>query len=307
VLFSSIAGVWGSGDHGAYAAGSAYLDALAERRRAAGRTATSIAWGVWDAQHVLDDGVVVEDLMNLNPEWHGLSPMAPAAGMRGMQRALDLDDTFVAVADVDWARFTAAFTSARPSPLLGGIDDVRRILAAEAEADAAATPAMEAFRERLLAMSVVERQRTVLDLVRGIAATVLGHDSPSALDPAQAFQELGFDSLTAVDLRNRLATATGLRLPATLVFDHPSAHALAAHVLAELLPGDEAPGLAELDRLEAALADGVADGPARTELTLRLETLLSRLSATEPAPEERDLGEATDDELFDVLDGLRTS
>ncbi|MEV6874188.1 type I polyketide synthase [Amycolatopsis sp. NPDC051128] len=307
VLFSSIAGVWGSGDHGAYAAGSAYLDALAERRRAAGRTATSIAWGVWDAQHVLDDGVVVEDLMNLNPEWHGLSPMAPAAGMRGMQRALDLDDTFVAVADVDWARFTAAFTSARPSPLLGGIDDVRRILAAEAEADAAATPAMEAFRERLLAMSVVERQRTVLDLVRGIAATVLGHDSPSALDPAQAFQELGFDSLTAVDLRNRLATATGLRLPATLVFDHPSAHALAAHVLAELLPGDEAPGLAELDRLEAALADGVADGSARTELTLRLETLLSRLSATEPAPEERDLGEATDDELFDVLDGLRTS
>ncbi|WP_420831576.1 type I polyketide synthase [Amycolatopsis lexingtonensis] len=306
VLFSSIAGVWGSGDHGAYAAGSAYLDALAERRRAGGRTATSIAWGVWDARHVLDDGVVVEDLMDLNPEWHGLSPMATAAGMRGMQRALDLDDTFVAVADVDWARFTAAFTSARPSPLLGGIEDVRRLLAAEAEADAAATPAMEAFRERLLAMSVVERQRTVLELVRGMAATVLGHDSPSALDPAQAFQELGFDSLTAVDLRNRLATATGLRLPATLVFDHPSAQALAAHVLAELLPGDAGAGLAELDRLEAALAAGAADGPARTELTLRLTTLLSRLNTAEAAPGDRDLGTATDDELFDVLDGLRT-
>ncbi len=306
VLFSSIAGVWGSGDHGAYAAGSAYLDALAERRRAGGRTATSIAWGVWDARHVLDDGVVVEDLMDLNPEWHGLSPMATAAGMRGMQRALDLDDTFVAVADVDWARFTAAFTSARPSPLLGGIEDVRRLLAAEAEADAAATGTMEAFRERLLAMSVVERQRTVLELVRGMAATVLGHDSPSALDPAQAFQELGFDSLTAVDLRNRLATATGLRLPATLVFDHPSAQALAAHVLAELLPGDAGAGLAELDRLEAALAAGVADGPARTELTLRLTTLLSRLNTAEAAPGDRDLGTATDDELFDVLDGLRT-
>ncbi|WP_290059596.1 type I polyketide synthase [Amycolatopsis solani] len=306
VLFSSIAGVWGSGDHGAYAAGSAYLDALAERRRAGGRTATSIAWGVWDARHVLDDGVVVEDLMDLNPEWHGLSPMATAAGMRGMQRALDLDDTFVAVADVDWARFTAAFTSARPRPLRGGIEDVRRILAAEAEADAAAIGTMEAFRERLLAMSVVERHRTVLELVRGVAATVLGHDSPSALDPAQAFGELGFDSLTAVDLRNRLAAATGLRLPATLVFDHPSAQALATHVLAELLPGDTAAGLAELDRLEAALADGVADGPARTELTLRLTTLLSRLNTAEPAPGDRDLGAATDDELFDVLDGLRT-
>ncbi|MEQ0565332.1 type I polyketide synthase [Amycolatopsis sp. NEAU-NG30] len=307
VLFSSIAGVWGSGDHGAYAAGSAYLDALAERRRAAGRTATSIAWGVWDAQHVLDDGVVVEDLMDLNPEWHGLSPMDPAAGMRGMQRALDLDDTFVAVADVDWARFTAAFTSGRPSPLIGGVEDVQRIFAAEAEADAAATTAMEAFRERLLAMSVVERQRTVLDLVRGIAATVLGHASPSALDPAQAFSELGFDSLTAVDLRNRLSAATGLRLPATLVFDHPSAQALAGHVLAELLPGDAAPGFAELDRLEAALADGVGDGPARAELALRLETLLNRLGPAGPVTGGADLGEATDDELFDVLDGLRTS
>jgi acyl transferase domain-containing protein len=306
VLFSSIAGVWGSGDHGAYAAGSAYLDALAERRRAAGRAATSIAWGVWDAQHVLEDGVVVEDLMDLNPEWHGLSPMAPATGMRGLQRALDLDDTFVAVADVDWARFTAAFTSARPSPLLGGIADVRRILAAEAEADATATGTLEAQRERLAAMSPAERQRTVLDLVRGTAATVLGHDSAAALDPAQAFQELGFDSLTAVDLRNRLATATGLRLPATLVFDHPSAQALAAHVLAELCPEAGAPGLAELDRLEAALSGGVADGPARTELALRLETLLSRLGGAAASSDDGDLGTATDDELFDVLDGLRT-
>ncbi|MDX8141340.1 SDR family NAD(P)-dependent oxidoreductase [Lentzea sp. BCCO 10_0061] len=308
VLFSSIAGVWGSGDHGAYAAGSAYLDALAERRRAGGRTATSIAWGVWDALHVLDDGVVVEDLMDLNPEWHGLSPMAPTAGMRGMQRALDLDDTFVAVADVDWARFTAAFTSGRPSPLLNGIEDVRRLAAAEAEADAAAVGTLEALRERLTAMGTAERRRTVLDLVRGIAATVLGHASPAALDPAQAFQDLGFDSLTAVDLRNRLATATGLRLPATLVFDHPNAQALAEHVLAEVLPGDRAPGLAELDRLEAALVDGIAEGSARAELALRLETLLSRLAGGPalPAPENHDLGSATDDELFDVLDGLRT-
>ncbi|XIJ17220.1 type I polyketide synthase [Lentzea sp. JNUCC 0626] len=306
VLFSSIAGVWGSGDHGAYAAGSAYLDALAERRRAGGRTATSIAWGVWDALHVLDDGVVVEDLMDLNPEWHGLSPMAPSAGMRGMQRALDLDDTFVAVADVDWARFTAAFTSGRPSPLLNGIEDVQRLIAADAEADAAALGTLEALRERLTAMSTEERRRTVLDLVRRTAATVLGHESPAALDPAQAFQDLGFDSLTAVDLRNRLATATGLRLPATLVFDHPNAQALAGHVLAEVVPGDRAPGLVELDRLEAALADGVDESAVRAELALRLETLLRRLGPAQLLPEDRDLGSATDDELFDVLDGLRT-
>jgi acyl carrier protein len=236
--------------------------------------------------------------------------MAPAVGMRGMQRALDLDETFVAVADVDWARFTSAFTSARPSPLLTGVDDVRRILAAEADMDAAATGTLEALRERLSAMGGAERQRTVLELVRGIAAAVLGHETPAALDPAQAFQELGFDSLTAVDLRNRLATATGLRLPATLVFDHPSAQALAAHVLAELYPEDSgATVLTELDRLEAALAGGVADGPARTELTLRLRTLLTQLTGgpAEGSPAERDLGSATDDELFDVLDELRTS
>ncbi|GLW99270.1 hypothetical protein Misp02_33570 [Microtetraspora sp. NBRC 16547] len=307
VLFSSIAGVWGSGDHGAYAAGSAYLDALAQRRRARGRTATSIAWGVWDARHVLDDGVVVEDLMDLNPEWHGLSPMSPAVGLRGMQRALDLDETCVAVADVDWERFTAAFTSARPSPLLAGIDEVRRILAAEAEA--AATPASQELRERLSAMGAAERQRTVLELVRGIAAAVLGHATPAALDPSQAFQELGFDSLLAVDLRNRLATATGLRLPATLVFDHPSAQALAAHVLTELSPEDGGTtGLAELGRLEAALAGGVADGAARAELAMRLKTLLTHLTAGPgDGPAERDLSSATDDELFAALDELRSS
>jgi hypothetical protein len=91
------------------------------------------------------------------------------------------------------------------------------------------------------------------------------------------------------------------------VFDPPRAPALAGHVLAELLPGDAAPGFAELDRLEAALADGVGDGPARVELALRLETLLNRLGPAGPVTGGADLGEATDDELFDVLDGLRTS
>ncbi|WP_253780129.1 type I polyketide synthase [Goodfellowiella coeruleoviolacea] len=314
VLFSSIAGIWGSGDHGAYAAAAAFLDALAEQRRARGRVATSIAWGVWDALHRMDDGQVVEDMMDLNPEWHGLSPMDPELGMRGMGRALDLDDTVVAVADVDWERFTAAFTSARPSPLLTGLPEVRRLLTAEAaEPDRDAEDVLAALRERLTDASPVERHRIVLDLVRTKVAEVLGHASASAIDPDKAFQELGFDSLTAVDLRNRLNASTGLRLPTTLVFDHPNATVLTGHVLAELLPqaGTSVSGLDELDRLEAALAIGTVDDGVRTEITLRLRSLLSRwtegMDHAEGGSGERDLGTATDDELFGVLDELRTS
>jgi acyl transferase domain-containing protein/acyl carrier protein len=311
VLFSSIAGVWGSGDHGAYAAAAAFLDALAEQRRARGEVATSVAWGVWDAVHVLDNGDVVEDLMELNPEWHGLSPMDPDLGMRSLQYALDLDETFVAVADVDWDRFTAAFTSSRPSPLIGGLPEVRRILDAEAVTDETVAGTREAWRDRLLVLSNAERQRVVLDLVRAHASSVLGHASTDEVDPAQAFQEQGFDSLTAVDLRNRLTSATGLRLPATLVFDHPNASALASHVLDELFPDSlTEPGLDELDKLEAALAARAVDDATRTEITLRLKSLLSQwIDGGEPAggSQRRDLGSATDDELFGVLDELRTS
>ncbi|MFW5415664.1 SDR family NAD(P)-dependent oxidoreductase [Nocardiopsis sp. CNT-189] len=314
VLFSSIAGVWGSGDHGAYAAAAAYLDALAERRRARGLTATSVAWGVWDAVHVMDNGDVVEELMDLNPEGHGISDMDPETAMQGLQRALDLDETFVAVADVEWDRFTAAFVSVRPSPLISELPEVRRVLdVGEAAPDEAGTGVLAEMRGRLGALPSAERERVVLDLVRTAAAGVLGYDSPDAVEPEQAFKDLGFESLTAVELRNRLQTATGLRLPATLVFDHPTAAALARRLLEEFLPESAAgaSGLEALARLEGELAVSDADDATRTEITQRLKSLLSRWTdgsdAAAGASGAPDLGAATDDELFDVLDELRRS
>ncbi|MGW4380754.1 type I polyketide synthase [Kitasatospora sp. NPDC004531] len=231
VLFSSIAGVWGSGDHGAYAAANAYLDALAQHRRARGLTATTVDWGIWQAENQDRTAGADADLFNL--EQHGLPRIAPDLALHALQQALDDDETVLTVADVDWEQFAAVFTSTRPSPLLTGVPEARRAL--EGPAGDTVAPAAAQLRERLAALGESEQHRLLLDLVRTHAAAVLGHSGADAIRPGAAFQDLGFASLTAVELRNRLNTATGLRLPSTLIFDHPSSTALAREIRAELL------------------------------------------------------------------------
>ncbi|WP_030892930.1 type I polyketide synthase [Streptomyces varsoviensis] len=239
VLFSSISGVWGSAIHGAYAAANAYLDGLAERRRARGRAATSVVWGIWSPE---DGGGMAANLVEEELRGHGILFMPPPVAITGLQQVLDHDETVVLVADVDWERFAPVFTSARPSPLISELPDVQAVLTAEREGDeAGAGGAAAALRSRLLAQPAAERHRTLADLVRTHAAGVLGHDSPDAVTPGRAFRDLGFDSLTAVDMRNRLTAATGLKLPVTVVFDYSSATALARH-LGALLLGDASTG-----------------------------------------------------------------
>ncbi|MEV6829665.1 type I polyketide synthase [Amycolatopsis sp. NPDC051102] len=224
VLFSSNAGVWGSAGQGAYAAANAHLDALAARRRAAGRKATAVAWGSWAGDGMAGSAEAKDHLRR-----RGLREMDPGLAIAALQHALDADETFVAVADMDWARFAAGFTAARRRPL---IEDLPEVTAGEVVTEVG-TGLAETVRE----LSPREAAHHVLDLVRAQAAAVLGHDSGTAVPADRAFRELGFDSLTAVELRNRLTAATGVRLPSTVVFDHPHPRALAEHLLGEVFGG----------------------------------------------------------------------
>ncbi|MFC3583190.1 type I polyketide synthase, partial [Streptantibioticus rubrisoli] len=230
VFFSSVAGVWGSGRQGAYAAGNAFLDALAERRRAAGARVISVAWSPWQGSETAADEAGAEFLRK-----RGLRAMAPDLALTVLQQVLDHDEPFVAVADVDWDRFLPGFTALRPSPLFAELPDVQRIAAAAEQGSAEQSTTASELVRSLSGLAESEQQRIVLDLVRGHLAAVLDHATPDAVAVERAFRELGFDSLTAVDLRNRLNTATGLKLPATLVFDYPTPVALAEFLRAELV------------------------------------------------------------------------
>ncbi|RZQ63974.1 type I polyketide synthase [Amycolatopsis suaedae] len=226
VLFSSVAGMWGTGQHAAYVAGNAYLHALAQRRRARGLTATALSWGIW-----ADD----LELGRVDPSQirrSGLEFMDPGLALTAFGRVLDGDETTVAVADVDWEQYHPVYTAARETRLFAEIPAVRGL--AEAERSPAATGRLGELAERLRELPQAEREREVLDLVRAEAAAVLGHGTAEALPERGAFRDAGFDSVTAVDLRNRIAAGTGLTLPATMVFDHPSPVALAEFLLAEL-------------------------------------------------------------------------
>ncbi|WP_207930442.1 type I polyketide synthase [Streptomyces hainanensis] len=232
-LFSSGAAVWGGGHQGPYAAANAYLDALAADRRARGLPATSVAWGLWDAEGMGagETGALLRR--------RGMLPMDPELATRALLEALADGETELVVAGVDWDPFATGFTAARPSPLLSALPDRRATWPAAHSASesrsAAGESAADAFAGRFAAAAPTERQALALDLVRGRAAQVLGHEGPAAIAGDLAFRDAGFDSLTAVELRNRLAEATGLRLPTTVVFDHPTPEALAAHLTTALL------------------------------------------------------------------------
>ncbi|MFB9456155.1 type I polyketide synthase [Streptomyces antimycoticus] len=303
VLFSSISAVWGSGEHGAYAAANAYLDGLAENRRARGLTATSVVWGIWSPE----EGGMAANLAEEQLRGRGIPFMTPRLAIDAFWQVMDGDETVVVVADVDWERFVPVFTSARPSPLIGQVPDVARILAADADTGTDTTGESSSLRDRLADMAPADRQAAVLSLVRSQIATVLGYPGPEAVDAQRAFRELGFDSLSAVDLRNRLGTATGLRFPVTVVFDYPSAEELAGHIGAELFPdatGDTA--ATGLDPEEAEVRAALTSIPLlRLRESGLLDELLRLAGSHDPAtgPVDEEPAESIDD--LDVDDLVR--
>ncbi|MFC5719432.1 type I polyketide synthase [Streptomyces gamaensis] len=299
VLFSSVAGIVGSAGQASYAAANSFLDAFAARLRRDGLPAISLAWGVWEQSGAMTDGLAEADRARMARS--GVLPLSSQEGLRLFDAALASDEPVLAPVRID----TRALRTGEPPAVL------RSLAPAPARRNdrTAAAPSASSLADRLAGLPESERDKTVLDLVRAEVAAVLGHASDRTVQPEHAFQDLGFDSLTAVELRNRLNKATGLRLPATLVFDCPTPALLARHVLAETAPA-AGPGLvesllADLDRLEQELLAKVAQGDAHDRIVSKLHSLLAVAGSSGKAPEDPgmsgDLETATDDEMFDLL------
>ncbi|MEU9143526.1 SDR family NAD(P)-dependent oxidoreductase [Streptomyces sp. NPDC048349] len=272
VLFSSGAAVWGSAGQSAYGSANAYLDGLAQYRRARGLAATSVAWGSWDG------GMVDADLAAVMRRI-GAPAMRPDRAVGALRRILAGDAPDAVVAAFDWERFAPTYALARPRPLLAALPEARAALATDPAPGGAGEG--QDLAGKLAGLSRADQRAALLDLVRTHVAALLGYEDPAEVPADRGFTDLGFDSVAAVDLRTRLVAATGRPLPTSMVYDHPAPGALAAHLWSELCQdadGGELPVLAQLDRLEETAAALAAEDIEATRITARLQGLLARLT-----------------------------
>ena len=308
VMFSSAAATFGSAGQGSYAAANAFLDGLAGYRRAAGLPACSLAWGLWAGASGMTGHLGQGDRARMARG--GVAALTAADGLALLDLAISRDEAVLVLARLDVAGLQAqAGRAGEAAPLLRGLipsagEPGRR--AAGAGAGGVSGPGL--LRERLAAVPAQDRGGVLAELVRGHAAAVLGHSSPGTVEASLSFKELGFDSLTALELRNRLNAATGLRLPATLVFDYPTLNAAADYLRAELIqeaPAAAVPIFTELDQLEASLSGLTSDAGARDGITRRLQAILSDWMKARGAADPEaaiEFGSASLDEVFDFLD-----
>ncbi|TXL83333.1 type I polyketide synthase, partial [Streptomyces sp. IB2014 016-6] len=300
VIFSSAASTLGTAGQGNYAAANAFLEALTLRRRAEGLPATSVAWGLWAERSGMTAHLGETDVRRITRE--AASAMSTAEGL---------------------ALFDAALAAGFPLTV-AGLDAVRRPNAdlppvlwerhgTAPRPAAGADPETVPFAQRLAGLPERDREEAVLTLVRRTVADVLTHADAERVDPDRAFKEVGFDSLTAVELRNRLAAAIERRLPPSLVFDFPTPRAVADHLRTELLGSASTdPVFANLAELHTTLSSLEADDAVRDKLVARLQGLVSVLTDSEahrardrgrePEPDDSDIESATADEVFAILD-----
>nr|WGC84432.1 RsnB [Streptomyces sp.] len=236
VLFSSIAGMVGGPGQANYAAANAFLDALAQHRHAQGLPATSLAWGVWAQSSTMTGKLAETDRSRMSRS--GLVPLDSAEGMALFDTAVAAGTGRQGAAVLVPARFDTATLRAQAASgtlpaLLHGLTGGRPVRRTAQQG--AGLGGSSALERELAALDEAGRLALLLTVVRTQVATVLGHASPEGIAPNKSFNELGFDSLTAVELRNRLGTGTGLRLSPTLIFDYPTPVALAEHLRDELL------------------------------------------------------------------------
>ncbi|MEV6710429.1 type I polyketide synthase [Lentzea sp. NPDC051208] len=294
VLFSSAAGVLGNAGQANYAAANSFLDALAARRRGEGLAAHSIAWGLWAGGMGGRLGEEGEERLRRS----GFPPITSSEGMAMFDIAVGTAHPVLLALRVDRATVRAHASDTSMSPLL------RSLVGASGRVRARAATAQQdgELLRKLAELTAAQREEFLLDLVRREAALVLGRTGADSVEPARGFSDLGFDSLTSVEFRNRLSAATGLRLSSTLVFDYPSPAALAAFLHTELAGAAEPAGIAlieQIGRLEAMLAG--AD-PDDIEVDRRLQRLLSAWTAKRSDSSGSDLDTATPDTILALID-----
>ncbi len=296
VLFSSGAAAWGSGGQPAYSTANAFLDGLAQFRRGQGMVATSVQWGAWAEAGMATDPQAYDQLRR-----HGVLPMDPELALTAMVQAVSDGETVLTVTNTDWARFAPGFTASRPSPLFSSIPEVVAALSSDSDVAGAEI----ALQEKLAGLSEADRCRVLLDLVRSEAAAVLGHSGVESINVEKAFRDQGFDSLTAVEMRDRLKSATGLPVPSALVFDYPTPRLVAEHLLEGLSASVDGSVLAELTRFETVLSAASAED--HEAIRSRLEKVLTRLRKPVSTSDDdirnvsvEDLLGIIDDELLDL-------
>jgi hypothetical protein len=289
VLFSSVSGLVGSPGQANYAAANAVLDALAQQRRAQGLAGSSLAWGLWAAEAGGMGGNLGEaDLARFKRM--GVEPLSAGLGLDLFDQAQRLDPALLVPVRLGLASLRArARTETLPALMRGLVGAPAR----RAEAGVS-------LAQRLAGVQGPEREQTVLQLVRAQAAAVLGHASAGMIDPGRAFKELGFDSLTAVEFRNRLAQVSGVRLPPTLIFDHPTSAAVTQLLLSEVGGAAKPSVEQELGKLEGMLATVSAGEKQR--VADRLRVLLGVITGDERSTSERIEAATSIDEVFELID-----
>ncbi|MFY9767656.1 MAG: type I polyketide synthase, partial [Mycobacterium sp.] len=255
VMFSSMAGLVGSSGQANYAAANSFLDGLAVHRRAHGLPAISLGWGLWDQASSMTGELEAVDFARFARD--GIVAMSSTEALQLLDTAMVIDEPFLLPARIDTTALRAKFDGGTLPPMF--VDLINAPARRQVDDSLAAAKSKSALLQRLEGLPEDEQHAVLLDLVRSHIATVLGNSTPEAIDPDKAFQELGFDSLTAVEMRNRLKAATGLALSPTLIFDYPNSAALAGYFRQELVGVSAestpraAPGEAEIQRVVASI------------------------------------------------------
>ena len=306
VVFSSMAGIVGTPGQANYAAANSFLDGLVAYRRAHGSAGLSLAWGLWEQASAMTAHLGDRDKARMSRI--GLASLSTEQALESFDTAMLVDHPVLVAARLD--RVALSDNTAVLPPLLSELAarPTRRVID-----DTDTTASMSGLTARLHGLSPEERQRELVDLVCGNAATVLGLPNAAEINAGRAFQDLGFDSLTAVELRNRLKTATGLTLSPTLIFDYPTPAVLAGHLdtqLATTTAATDQPNLMarfnDITReLQALLNHPNWNAQDKSVLRSRVHNLLSTLASTDHADHEHlddDLDAATESQLFAILD-----